>query len=109
MILAMNVLEKEARRSKDLADGLQLCDLCQKIPYRSLDLDNGYDHYSSLELLREAASGESFCHLCQMTWESAVFKQQRFNFGEDPLTMESWPVRIYGISVPPGTPSFYGY
>lgn len=54
--LAMNVLEKEARRSKDLADGLQSCDLCQKIPYKSLDLDNNYDHYSSLELSHSAAS-----------------------------------------------------
>ncbi|KAK5656583.1 hypothetical protein OQA88_4562 [Cercophora sp. LCS_1] len=92
---------------------LRLCEICDAIPPSPrLSLDNGHDHYPSLSRLYESASGNEYCHLCQMMWESIVktHQKQRFNLGNHPLLREAWPIRIYGISASgPQQGVFRGY
>jgi hypothetical protein len=96
-------------KPQDLSSALRLYDLCQAIPYNMLDLENGYTYYDSLEALRNAASGENYCQLCQMMWESIMSKKQRINLGMDPILKQKWPIILYAISTLPGQASFRGY
>lgn len=63
----------------DVSIDLRLCNLCQGNLHAGPDLEEEYAHYSSLKLLKNAASGD-YCELCQTVWESIITKQHRFKF-----------------------------
>jgi len=75
---------------------LRLCSLCEGIPVNTLTLQDGYDHYQSIKLLRASAGCLEYCHLCQMMWES-IATSTRFNMEGDPMLLDDWPIRLYAI------------
>ncbi|KAF7553065.1 hypothetical protein G7Z17_g3898 [Cylindrodendrum hubeiense] len=89
---------------------LRLCWRCEAVP-SDLDLDHSYDHSDSLEALQKSASGDKYCHLCQMMWESIIqgHQKQRFHLGSHPILSETWPVRLYGLPNPTTGGTWRGY
>ena len=79
-------------------EALRLCALCDAVPEDILSLELGYEHYLSIKLLRNSASSNEYCHLCQMMWESIATKQ-RFDVSGDPMLLEDWPIMMYAVQV----------
>lgn len=94
--------------SNQPVETLRLCHLCDAIPANTLSLELGYDHYSSIKLLRASAGSEEYCHLCQMMWEFIATKQ-RFNMEGDPMLSEGWLIRLYAVQASGTEWSWRGY
>jgi hypothetical protein len=80
---------------------LRLCLRCHGIPPESPDMAIfGYSLAPSLKALKTSASGENYCTLCQMLWESLITKRFRTQVGksrDDPLLAQQWEVKIYAF------------